>query len=139
MLKAARQVDGKALNGLDFPRSAPGEFPLPAATDVAVWDQVYGEPWCEDAFPWSSMRWGLCATAGAYHKAHKDCEGGCTFVAPESGVKLWLVGVPRTDSTENFDDLASIDAFTSAEYNIWETNSHLVDWAAVVLQPGTAL
>lgn len=138
MLKAASESDGKALNGLDFPRSTAGDFPLPFATDLAVWDQVLGEPWCHDAYPMSSMRWGLCATSGAY-KIHRDCEGGCTFCGCKCGVKIWMVGIPRVKEQESFDDLAYVNVFADKDYDAWQTNEHLVDWVAVVLKPGSFL
>ena len=86
MLKAASQENGKALNGLDFPRSSPSEFPMTFATDYVMWDQVTGQPWCGDAYPMTAMWWGLGATAGAFHRVHQDCEG----VARAAGLKAAL-------------------------------------------------
>ena len=90
-----------------------------------------------DNYPTAAIRWGLCATAGAYHSIHFDCEGFGTFVYPESGVKIWMIGVPKHGKT--FDDLASIDCFLSDEFSLDAANSHLVDWVALSLMPGTTL
>lgn len=136
ILKASSHPDCKALDALDFPRSAPAAIDLRFATDFIGWDQVQGEIWCMDNYPTSAVRWGLCATAGAYHKVHFDCEGFGTFVYPESGVTIWMIGVPKQGKT--FHDLARIDSF-SKEFSLNEANSHLVDWFPLTLTSGTAL
>lgn len=151
MITAARQENGKALNGLDFPQMETGTFPLPFSTDRVCWNQVSGESWCDASYPTEFMRWGLCATAGAFHKIHRDCEGGCTFCGPDCGVKIWMIGVPKaprpedrdknipkTHRKDSYDYLANVNIFTE-DYDSEKPNEHLVDWVAVVLKPGSFL
>ena len=67
MLKASQAEDGKALNTLDLPRAIKSDFPRHFSSDVIAWDLLQGDEFCRDQYPMSFLRWGLCATAGAYH------------------------------------------------------------------------
>jgi hypothetical protein len=135
-LKAASKEDGKALNGLDFGRSAVDTASPPFSTDIVACMQTHNSTFCLEKYPSSTMRWGLCATAGAFHRCHKDCDGFGTFVSPESGVKLWIIGLPKNGGS--YDDLADIEMFLKG-YNAWEANGDLFDWVALVLKPGMQL
>jgi len=106
-------------------------------TDSIAWDQVHGKEWCMDDYPTAAVWWGLCVTAGAYHRVHFDYEGFRTFVYLESGVKIWMIGVPKHRKT--FDNLFSIDCFLSDKFSLNGANSHLIDWVALSLMPGTML
>jgi hypothetical protein len=130
IFKASTHPDAKALNALDFPRSKPPEIDLRFSTDGVAWDQVQGEEWCTDSYPTTAVRWGTCATAGAHLGPHFDPDGLGTFVYPESGANVWMVGVPKEGNT--FDDLANLDTLLSEE-------SSIVDWVPLTLIPGTAL
>jgi hypothetical protein len=129
--------DGRILNGLDFPFTIADSDPWPLSSDLVAWRQTQGLPFCVkgDHYPYDSMRWGLCATAGAYSRSHMDANGGCTKVSPESGVKIWLLGLPPSC---NFDELADIDTFT-AEYDPYTSNAKKLVWYPLVLKPGTTL
>lgn len=137
IFRASTHPDAKALNALDFPRSKPAEIDLRFSTDSVAWDQVQGEEWCTDSYPTTAVRWGICATAGAYQGPHFDCDGFGTFVYPESGVNIWMVGVPKEGKT--FDDLADLDTLLSEESSPGCANSYIIDWVPLTLIPGTAL
>jgi len=135
--RASTMPDTKALNALDFPRSKPAEIDLRFSTDSISWDQVQGEEWCTDSYPTTAVRWGICATAGAYRGPHFDHDGFGTFVYPESGANIWMVGVPKEGKT--YDDLAKLDALLSEESSLGIENSSMIDWIPLTLIPGTAL
>jgi hypothetical protein len=133
--------DGKILNGLDFPSSHEFIRTFPFASDKIVWHGARGLPFCREEFPTTKKRWGLCATAGAFHTAHVDTEGEGTFIKVDSGVKIWMIGVPKTQRTEGhnaFDAYADVGTFLG-KYNLDGTNVHRWKWQAVVLRPGMEL
>jgi hypothetical protein len=132
IFRASTRPDAKALNALDFPRSKPAEIELRFSTDSIAWDQVQGEEWCTNSYPTTAVRWGICATAGAYQGPHFDCDGFGTFVYPESGANIWMVAVPKEGKT--FEDL--FDGLLLEESS---TNTCIVDWVPLALIPGTTL
>ena len=134
MLKASQAEDGKALNALDLPRAIESDFPRRFSSDVVAWDLLQGDEFCRDQYPMSFLRWGLCATAGAYHREHMDCEGGGTFIGPESGVKIWLTAVPADGYT--YEDFAGIDLCMDL---VHPAENKLMKWVALVLKAGTTL
>jgi len=138
-LRASTHPDAKALNALDFPRSKPVEIEVRFSTDSSTWDQVQGEEWCIESYPTTTVRWGVCATAGAYQGPHFDWDGFGTFVYPESGANIWMIGVPKEGKT--FDDLADLysDSLLSEESSPGYEKSCIVDWVPLMLVPGTAL
>jgi hypothetical protein len=135
-LVAAAEVNGKALNGLDFRRPAPETAPPPFSTDFVACRQTHNVSFCTEPYPGTTMRWGLCATAGAYHRAHQDCEGFGTFVSPESGVKLWMLAVPKDGGS--YEDFASVKRLFQ-DFSPWRINGNLFDWVALILKPGMTL
>jgi hypothetical protein len=135
-ITAASHDEGKALNGLDFGRPAPDAAPPPFATDFVAYVQAHKRVLCTEQYPSETMRWGLCATAGAYHRSHTDCEGFGTFVSPECGIKLWYVGLPKPGGC--YDDFANIDLFLGA-YDPSKVNAQLFDWLPLILKPGMTL
>jgi hypothetical protein len=136
IFRASTHSEAKALslNAFDSPRTKPAEIDLRFLTDSVAWDQVQGEEWCTDSYPTAAVRWGICATAGAYQGPHFDCDGFGTFVYPESGVNIWMVAVPKEGKT--FDDIANL---LLEESSLGWTNPCIVDWEPVTLIPGTAL
>jgi hypothetical protein len=134
----AASSSGKILNGLDFPRSTPDAVSLPFATDMVAWLQTDNMPFClpDDRYPTNAMRWGLCATAGAFHRIHNDGYGRGTYISPDSGIKIWLLGVPKNGGS--YEDFADIEKYMD-QYDVDDPNADLYDWVALVLQPGTTL
>lgn len=143
-LAAAKDDNGKALNGLDFPLTFEYEQDIPFASDKIAWHQVHGRQFCRDDCPTSNIRWALCATSGAYHKSHCDCHGHGTYICPESGVKIWFVAVPKKNlstrplNSRLFDDFANVNLFIQ-DYSLDKTNTDLWDWEVVVIKPGMRL
>jgi hypothetical protein len=143
-LTAARDENGKSLNGLDFP--IPFEYlqDIPFASDKVAWRQVHRKPFCNNECPTSSIRWALCATSGAYHKSHCDCHGHGTYITPQSGIKIWFVAVPKRKPSGTpldlrlFDDFGNINLFMD-DYSLDQSNAELWDWEVVVLKPGMTL
>jgi hypothetical protein len=142
-LAVAQDDNGKSLNGLDFPN--PFDFlpSIPFASQRIAWREVQGIQFCRDSPPTTSICWGLCATAGAYHRSHIDCDGFGTFIVPESGTKIWLIAVPKNQAgaaldQQLFEDFAGINLFIE-DYDLDEANTHLWNWVAVVLKPGMTL
>ncbi|KIL56682.1 hypothetical protein M378DRAFT_181893 [Amanita muscaria Koide BX008] len=74
-------------------------------------------------------RWSLCATKGAYHHIHCDCDGFGTYVSPQSGVKLWMVAIPKPDTTFSWINMPLENPMMD---DLW-------DREAVLLKPGMAL
>lgn len=139
MLRSSRTSNGKALNALDFPMpfsNLPTDMPF--SSELTAWRETLGRSFCRaaDAFPFTTMRWGLCATSGAYHKLHCDCDGLGTFIKPQVGTKLWFLAVPKLNS--GLDAFASIHLFLN-DYDLDDTNTLHWDWEVVVLQPGMTL
>jgi hypothetical protein len=114
---------------------------FPFASDKIIWQGAQDLQFCRDQFPITTKRWGLCATAGAYHKAHTDTEGEGTFIRPDSGVKIWIIGVPKKSRAEyhrDFDQDGDIKYYLK-HFDLDSTNGDRWKWQAVVLKPGMEL
>jgi hypothetical protein len=141
-LDAAAAPDGKSLNGLDFPLTSDPDY-TPFATDKVIWQDIRGIEFCKDEFPTTTKRWGLCATAGSFHKAHIDAEGEGTYIKPDSGVKIWLIAVPLKPCIppgcqDGFDEFADANLYFK-KYNDAKANIDRFIWHAIVLRPGMQL
>ncbi|KAF8240400.1 hypothetical protein L208DRAFT_1212558, partial [Tricholoma matsutake] len=73
--------------------------------------------------PTASTRWGLAATSGAHHLWHIDCNGFCTYIDTQTGMKWWIVAKPKPGSM-HFSDAT---LFTE-EYNISAANLEKLMW-----------
>lgn len=112
--------------------------PHPFSSEAIAWLHAQGHAWCKwkEAYPISTLRFGLAATAGAYHKFHIDSDGTGTFVKAVAGRKIWVLAVPKAG--QGLDALADIDIFGKT-YNVEKPNLHLWDLEAVILEPGVEL
>ena len=142
-LAAAQDDNGKSLNGLDFP--SPFEFFhfIPFASRQIAWHEVQGSPFCSEFPPTTSICWGLCTTTGTYHHSHINCNGFGTFIAPESGTKIWLMAIPKNQAgavlnQRLFEDFMAINFFID-DYDMDRANEHLWHWVAIVLKLGMTL
>ena len=86
------------------------------------------------SFPMASTRWGLAATAGAHHLWDIDCNGLCTYIDMQTGLKWWIVAKPTQESIPFSDPTL----FTK-EYDISAANLEKWDLEAVLLCPGSRL
>ena len=138
LLQASRVANGKALNALSFPMMFAPVILHPFSSEAVAWDYTYGRPWCKskEVYPLSTMRFGLAATAGAYHKFHIDSDGTGTFVEAVVGRKIWVLAVPK--GGQGLDSLADINLYGES-YDMEGENAHLWDLEAVVLEPGVRL
>jgi hypothetical protein len=131
-------MNGKSLNALSFPMIFASVAPHPFSSEAIAWQYAQGRAWCKwkEAYPTSTLRFGLAATAGAYHKFHLDSNGTGTFVEAVVGRKIWVLAVPKEE--DGLDRLADIDLFGEA-YDMDDVNLHLWDLEAVILEPGVRL
>ncbi|KAF8220480.1 hypothetical protein L208DRAFT_1202251, partial [Tricholoma matsutake] len=79
-------------------------------------------------------RWGLAATSGAHHLWHIDCNGFCTYIDTQTGMKWWIIAKPKFGSMHFSDAML----FTE-EYNISAANLEKRDLEAVLLCPGSKM
>lgn len=93
ILDCSRMDDGKILNALSFPMRNAGVQNEAFSSDVAAWNKTEAEPICKhEAFMLvGDIWWGTCATCGAFHMYHIDCEGLGTTTEVLSGMKWWIV------------------------------------------------
>jgi hypothetical protein len=82
------------------------------------------------------MRWGLCATCGAWHPHHIDSDGSGTYIDTQNGKKLWITS---DHSVEGNDALAQIGIFFDPDFSVDKGTSKLWGLEAIVLVPGTRL
>lgn len=137
ILTASSAKSPKALNGLDFPGAGEGVLPLPFATDVVAFAQTRGKPFCLEEYPTLVQRWGLCATSGAHHHEHEDCEGSGTWVVVDSGIKIWIVAVPLPGHT--WADFGDTELFVNLKGEISKMDRGKFQWVALVLGAGDTL
>lgn len=108
------------------------------SSDQAAWNQTSGE--ClysiDIPIPIGDVRWGICATCGAFHAYHIDSDGVCTFMEVVVGLKWWIVPNLRVQDPKI---LADIDIFLRHGFNIDGSSSALWGLEAVLLGPGTRL
>src|SRR5882757_2726548 len=129
---------GKILNALEFLMSyLPSDNAPPEGldSDVQAFQNTAGMRYCRpsEAFPFSSMRWGLAATANAYHTFHLDCDGFATYVKVQTGAKWWIVASPKEGVS-----LADTALFTS-DYHLDNTDMRKFNYEAILLETGTQL
>jgi len=140
MLNCSQQADGKVLNALSFPMPGAATTPEAFASDLAAWNQTTGEPGCSSKAerPTGDMRWGLCATSGAWHGYHIDSDGSGTYidVQNENAKKLWITS---DHSVADNDALSQTGIFFDPDFSVDEGTSNLWGLEAIVLVPGTRL
>jgi hypothetical protein len=129
---------GKILNALEFPMSylpSDNAPPVGLDSDVEAFRNTAGMQYCRlsEAFPFSSMRWGLAATANAYHTFHLDCDGFATYVKVQTGAKWWIIACPKEGVS-----LADTTLFTS-DYQIDKVDVRRFNYEAILLEPSTQL
>jgi hypothetical protein len=138
LLHSSQSENGKSLNALSFPMIFASAVPHPFSSEAIAWHHAQGRAWCKwkEAYPVSTLRFGLAATAGAYHKFHIDSDGTGTFVEAVAGRKIWVLAVPKQE--QGLDAMADINLFGTA-YDIEGANLDSWDLEAVILEPGVTL
>lgn len=137
ILDCSRMDDGKVLNALSFPMRNAGIQNEAFSSDVASWNKTEAEPICkhEASMPIGDIRWGTCATCGAFHTYHIDSEGLGTTSELLFGLKWWIV--PSNTDGENL--FSRLDVFMNDKFDIDSASGDLWNLEAVVLVPGTKL
>jgi hypothetical protein len=135
MLRCHRK-ESKIVNALDFPMLSAPHPPTSFASDLVAFRDTVDLPMCGRAisFPMASTRWGLAATSGAHHLWHIDCNGFCTYIDTQTGMKWWIVAKPKLGSM-HFSDAT---LFTE-QYDISAANLEKWDLEAVLLLPGSRM
>jgi hypothetical protein len=110
--------------------------PISFASDLVAFNATVDLPMCSCniSFPMASTQWGLAATSGAHHLWHIDCNGFCTYIDTQTGVKWWIVAKPK-DGSMHF---SHATLFTE-NYDLSGTNLEKWDIEAVLLHPGSQL
>ena len=126
---------GKILNGLDFPMPLMGHYPTSFATDVEAFNCTVDMPLCSRDIPYpaSSMKWGLAGIEGAYHLWHIDCDGFCTVINVQTGLKWWVVGHPFPGH-----DFSRISEYLQ-NYDVDAVNDQKWKNEGILLIPGSTL
>lgn len=95
----------KIFNTLDFPMVSALHPPTSFASDLEVFTATVNLLFCgrSVSFPMASTRWGLAATSGAHHLWHIDCNGFCTYIDMQTGLKWWIIAKP-THGSMHFSD-----------------------------------
>ncbi|EAU87076.2 hypothetical protein CC1G_11256 [Coprinopsis cinerea okayama7 len=126
----------KSLNSLNHPDPLAESTIKPYSSELWAWRKSNsGDHFATNALPpISDLRWGLLGTTGAKHGIHIDAHGFGTFVAPQCGLKLWMLGRPKPPLTTS-----SISVWCDPEFDVDAPNSHLWAWEGVVLGPDTTL
>ena len=109
--------------------------PTEFASDLAAFIMTLDLPFCgrNIGFPAMSSRWGLAATAGAFHLWHTDCNGFATYIDTQTGYKWWVLAQPKQPS-----DFADTSLFTE-KFAVDAPNGDVWDMEAVLLTPGSRL
>jgi hypothetical protein len=110
--------------------------PTAFASDLVAFNATVDLPMCGRTvlFPVASTRWGLAATSGAHHLWHIDCDGLCTYIDTQAGLKWWIVARPKNGSTH----FSHTTLFTE-DFQINAANLNKWDLEAVLLPPGSRL
>lgn len=137
ILDCSRMDNGKVLNALSFPMRNAGIQNEAFSSDVASWNNTEAEPICkhEGSMPIGDIRWGTCATRGAFHTYHIDCDGVGTTNEPLFGLKWWIV----PSNIDEKDLFSRLNLFMNDKFDIDSASGDLWNLEAVVLGPGTKL
>lgn len=138
LLKSHRSPSGKILNALDFPMPTRGDYrPLESlATDILAFNQTLDDPHCKRTkeFPAADWYWALVALLHAFHYVHIDADGLATFIAPQTGLKFWMVG--RSKPGKSF---SATDIYVGGKYAIDQINEEIYDTEGVLLRVGDVM
>ena len=135
ILDAAMQTDGKIMNALAFPLVGAGYQPSSFSSDHAAWMQTLSAPFSKDvvAVPVGEIRWGSCATAGAFNNELSNREGLGTVIDPVDGLRVWF----STPEPSNI--FHRVNSFIHSDLESDKHAEGLSNVEAIVLEPGTRL
>lgn len=131
---------GTPLNALNLPMPGGLQSAGDLSSDNVAWQEaIYSRHSVQHyLYPGAIMRWGLCATSGAYHTFHIDSDGFGTYVDVMTGKKVWIVMRPSNNIIDDFTEFGEITRYVGESFDLMNIgdNSKI---EAVVLTPGTRL
>lgn len=131
LLDAARAVDGKILNALEFPQEHVNLVSASKlSTDRLAWDAttvLHDKD--SELYPIRDMSWGLGATAGAYTWWHIDSNGTLAKMEVKCGEKIWIF------LFDEHGDFLRTCAFE--DFQLDDPGKYRIE--AILLRPGTRL
>lgn len=139
LIKHAESPTGNALNALDFPLPYASMTPTSYASDTHALHRTAGNPTWDQGkqFPAGDFRWGLAATAGAFHAFHIDSNGLATYISPQTGSKWWIIARPNGNLDYSaFEDMGML---LKEAFSVNGNGKGLFSLEAILLQPGTTL
>jgi hypothetical protein len=124
ILDSGKQTNGKILTALPLPIIYAGYEANPFSSDHSAWMQTLSSPFSKDIVPVpvGVLRWGSCATAGAFDDYHSNHDGFGTIIDPIHGSMVWI-------SASNSNNIVH------RRGKVLEINKV----EAVILEPGTRL
>lgn len=139
LLTHVNSPTGNALNALDFPMGHVSMAPTSFASDTHALLRTANHPTWDQAkqFPAGHFRWGLAATAGAFHAFHIDSNGLATYISPQTGSKWWVVARPiRNLDHSSFEDMGLL---LDEAFSVNGNGKGIFALEAILLEPGTTL
>ena len=123
--------DGKILDALSFPMRDAGIRNEPFASDVASWNNTFAEPICkhELSLPIQGIRWGHCATSGAFQGFHINNDGRGKFIDVLHGSEWYIIA----------SHLHGLNEFPDDDFDFQKATDYVWELEAVMLVPGTRL
>jgi hypothetical protein len=138
ILQASKSAYPIMLNALAFPNPLAGIERSSFSSDSHALSRVFRQDgWMKRAIPIEDVRWGLAATAGAFHHWHIDSEGFGTFVEPMAGAKWWIVARPMKDL--NFQPFNETSVLLDPKFDLYKGGKGLYDVEAILLRPSSRL
>jgi len=131
--------DGKVLNALAFPFLFSSAFNDPFSTDFVAYMNNPLSEGTSLGIPTPDIRWGLCATKGAWHGFHTDSDGFGTFIDVKVGKKWWIIARPAKDGMADVTNFAGIKTFLNEKFDAGLPGNGLWILEAVLLEPSTRL
>lgn len=102
ILDSGKQTDGKILSALPLPIVYAGYEANPFSSDHAAWMQTLSSPFSKDTVPVpvGDLRWGMCATAGAFNNYRINRNGFGTIIDPIHGSIVWISASTASNASD---------------------------------------
>jgi hypothetical protein len=129
ILDASRQPESKILKAHPVPLVGAGYEANSFSSDHAAWIQTLSAPFSKNTIAAPvDLRWGSCATAGAFDDRLTEYDGLGSIFDTRYGSKVWICRANPTNSAIRIGSLIHMDARCTAGA-----------FEAIVLEPGTRL
>lgn len=123
------------MNAIPFPLVGAGYWPSSFSSDHAAWMQTLSAPFSKDvvAVPVGEIRWGSCATAGAFNNELSKREGLGTVIDPVDGLRVWFSAPDSSNICHR------VNSFIDSDLELDKHIEGLSNVEAIILEPGTRL